>query len=364
MRSVAPTIAPHDRASSSRADRRRSTVISTVMTEELKRLTDEALLEATKRAAERERRSTADLLALLIELERRALPLALGYSSTFIYCTRVLLMSEQAAYKRITAARAARRYPVVLERLADGGLTLSSVRILAPHLTDENVEALLAAARHKSTREVEQLIAAAHPQPDMPATVRALPAAVPSLLEADATLPVADPVAVVAVPPAPASRPVVAPIAPKRYLLKVTVGHETHQKLQRARALLRHAVPDGDIAAILDRALTLLLREVERTKWAAVERPRPSSSASAGNRYVPASVKRAVRARDAGCCAFVGPNGRCGETGFLEFHHVVPFSAGGKTDTDNLELRCRAHNQYEAQTDTVSARRTRRAASW
>jgi hypothetical protein len=325
-------------------------------------MTDEALVEETKRAAERERRSTADLLALLIELERRALPLALGYSSTFTYCTRVLLMSEQAAYKRITAARAARRYPAILELLARGELTLSSVKILAPHLTRENVDALLDAARHKSTREVEQLIAAAHPQPDTPATVRALPVQVPTLLEADAAPPLAGPVAVITASPAPAPRTVVAPIAPTRYLLKVTVGHETHEKLQRARALLRHAVPDGDIAVILDRALSLLLRETERTKWAAVERPRPSRSASPGSRYVPASVKRAVRTRDAGCCAFVGPNGRCGETGFLEFHHVVPFSAGGKTDEGNLELRCRAHNQHESVAVTLASS-TRRATS-
>ena len=332
------------------------------MTQELTHLTNDALVEETKRAAERERRSTADLLALLIELERRALPLALGYSSTFVYCTRALLMSEQAAYKRITAARAAKRYPVILKLLARGKLTLSSVKILAPHLTDENVDALLEAVRHKSTSEVEQLIAAAHPQPDIPSTVRALPAPVPSLLEAEAAPRLAKPVAVVAAP-ALAPKPVVTPIAPKRYLLKVTLGHHTYEKLRRARALLRHSVPDGDIVVILDRALTLLLRDAERTKWAAVERPRPSRSASAGSRYVPASVKRAVRTRDAGCCAFVGPNGRCGETGFLEFHHVVAFSAGGRTDESNLELRCRAHNQHEAVTASSNSS-TRRATSW
>jgi hypothetical protein len=334
------------------------------MREELRRLTDHALVEATKRAAERERRSTADLLALLIELERRALPLALGYSSTFTYCTRALLMSEQAACKRITVARAAKRYPVILEVLTSGELTLSSVKILAPHLTDENVEALLDAARHKSTREVEQLIAAVQPQPDVPATVRALPVPMPALLELEVTPALANPAAVVAAAPAPAPRPVVAPIAPRRYLLKVTVGQETHDKLQRVRALVRHAVPDGDIAVILDRALTLLLREAERTKWAAVERQRPSRTTSVGSRYVSASVKRAVLTRDGGSCAFIGPAGRCGETGFLEFHHVVPFNAGGKTDVGNLELRCRAHNQYEAQAAGLSARPTRRAASW
>lgn len=34
---------------------------------------------------------------------------------------------------------------------------------------------------------------------------------------------------------------------------------------------------------------------------------------------------------------------------FLEYHHVVPFAAGGETSAKNLELRCRGHNQYEAE---------------
>jgi len=64
---------------------------------------------------------------------------------------------------------------------------------------------------------------------------------------------------------------------------------------------------------------------------------------------VPAAVKREVWARDAGRCAFVGVAGRCTERGFLELHHVVPFAEGGATDASNLQLRCRAHNAYEAE---------------
>jgi 5-methylcytosine-specific restriction endonuclease McrA len=326
------------------------------MMTELASMTDEALVAETKRAAETERRSTVELLRLLIEVERRALHLALGYSSMFAYCTRALLLSEQAAYKRITAARAAIRYPAMLQRLAEGAVTLSSVKVLAPHLTDENVDALLDAARHKSTREVEQLIATVYPQPDVPSRLRALPEpkapADAGQLEAPGLL--SQPAEAPAIPatqsclPVHAPRPIVAPLSARRYLLRVTVDQKTHDKLQRARALLRHVVPDGDLGAVLDRALTLLLREAERTKWASAKHPRRPRQASAGDRYVPASVRRAVWSRDEGCCAFVGRDGRCGETGFLEFHHVVPFSVGGRTDEENLELRCRAHNQHEA----------------
>jgi len=336
-------------------------MVSTVMTTNaLHELSDDHLIEATRRAAERERQSTAELLALLIEVERRRLHLALGHSSLFVYCVRVLRLSEQAAYSRITAARAARRYPQLLSILAEGGLTLSSVERLAPHLTDDTAEPLLEAARFKSTREVERLIAGLYPQPDVPASVRALPATSPGDPPAPAPLLLnvttgelgASVKSELAVRRERVSehrpRSALAPLAPKRYYLKLTIGQETHDTLERLRALLRHSVPDGDLAAIVERALTLLLRETERTKCASASKLRQTSEITASGRHVPAAVKRAVWSRDGGRCAFVGSDGRCGEAAFVEFHHVVPFAAGGPTTAENLELRCRAHNAYEA----------------
>jgi len=102
---------------------------------------------------------------------------------------------------------------------------------------------------------------------------------------------------------------------------------------------------------MVSRALTALLTATERTKAGAVSRPRPQSTSRSQSRYIPARVRRAVWQRDQGRCAFLGSDSRCGETGFLEFHHVVPFAAGGPTTTNNLQLRCRAHNAYEAAID-------------
>jgi hypothetical protein len=112
---------------------------------------------------------------------------------------------------------------------------------------------------------------------------------------------------------------------------------------------MRHAIPNGDITEIFDRAITLLLHDVERRRLAAVESPRtPANNAKPAGRHIPASTKREVWARDRGHCAFVGLKGRCAERGFLEFHHVIPFAEGGETSAKNLELRCRAHNAYQA----------------
>jgi hypothetical protein len=145
-----------------------------------------------------------------------------------------------------------------------------------------------------------------------------------------------------------ARRATVAPIAPERYVIKVTVSAETHAKLRRAQDLLRHSLPAGDPAAIVDRALTALIEQLERTRFANVQRPRSAAEAAANTRRVPANVRRLVWERDAGRCAFIGTQGRCTETALLEFHHLVPYAAGGPTSVDNLALRCRAHNAYEA----------------
>jgi len=123
---------------------------------------------------------------------------------------------------------------------------------------------------------------------------------------------------------------VIRPLAPERYKVQFTVSGETFEKLRRAQDLMRHCVPDGDVAAIFDRALTILLEHLDRTKLAAAYDPRTSRGTAPGSRRIPAAVRRQVWTRDEGRCAFAGTHGRCTEHGFLEFHHVVPYAAGGR----------------------------------
>jgi hypothetical protein len=243
--------------------------------------------------------------------------------------------------------------------LANGDLSLTAIAVLAPHLTQDNHDAALNAARHKSKREVERLAAEIHPRPDVPSSVRKLPAPKPAALPAstdappgtaaNAATPTGSPDAPERRPLPSKSAPMVAPLAPERYKIQVTVSRETYEKLRRAQDLLRHTIPSGDPAAILDRALALLVAELERGKLAATDRPnRAPTRRAEQSRNIPAAVKRAVWTRDAGRCAFVGTNGRCRETGFLEFHHVVPYARCGPASIANIELRCAAHNAHEA----------------
>ena len=143
-------------------------------------VSDGQLLADVKRLAADEQRATADLVACLAELDARRLYLGEGCASLFTYCTQVLHLSEHAAYGRIEAARAARRFPVILDLLAAGAVTLTAITLLAPHLTTDNHRDILEAARYKSKREVEHLVAALRPRPAVPASVRKLPSPKPA----------------------------------------------------------------------------------------------------------------------------------------------------------------------------------------
>lgn len=312
------------------------------------RLSDEQLLAEVNTLAARERTATAALIAALAEMDARRLYLREGFSSLFTYCTQALRLSEHAAYGRIEAARAARRFPLVLDRLADGSITLTTITLLAPHLTDENHAGVLQSVRHKCKRDVELLVASLRPRPPLPTTIRKLPEAkapVPS--QSGLTCVAAEEPALARASATPRRPAVIAPLAPESFRIQFTISREVHDKLRRVQDLLRHVVPSGDPAIVFDRAITLLLAQLEKTR-SATPPPRCVRRTAPASRHVPAQVKRQVWKRDHGQCAFVGTQGRCTARGHLEYHHVVPFATGGATTVENLELRCRAHNQFEA----------------
>jgi hypothetical protein len=138
-------------------------------------LSDAALAAELRRLARCERDATTALVVHLAEFDARRLYRGAGYESMFTYCTGALRLSEGGAYNRIEVARATRRFPALLERMRSGELTLATARLLAPHLDDANQEDVLCAAAGKSKSEVEEMIAALAPRPDVPSSVRKRP---------------------------------------------------------------------------------------------------------------------------------------------------------------------------------------------
>jgi len=323
-------------------------------------LSDDDLLRCFGSAVSSDNRNNEELLRLIDAVGRRRLWAELAHSSMFDFCVKRFHMSEAVAGKRIGVARLARHFPVIFEMIGRGDVHLSAVLALKTVLTEENHERVLAEAKHKTLREVEALRAKVAPRPDVPSRVRALarPRENPMAMTAGAvaeTLPVLGPTPP-SVPstPRPSKRaPDPEPLAPRRYKLEVTIGEETQAKLSQLQDLLAHTVPNGDPAVIVERALDVLLEQTLKTKAAVTERPRKRSGKTKGRqRRVPAALRRAVWKRDGGCCAFVATDGRrCDETRCLEFAHLEPWAKGGEHSVDNIALRCRGHNHYEAVRD-------------
>ena len=201
-------------------------------------LTNEALLEETGRLASRERRSTAQLIAAIAEIDARRLYLAEGCSSMWAYCTQVLMLSEHATYHRITAARLSRRFPIILERLADGSLTLSNLKQIGPYITADSCEALLDAVAFKSKREVEAVVSALRPQ----------------LATGNV------------------------------YRLQLAISRQAWEQLRRVQDLLQHSIHDGDPSRIFERAIAVLLTEVEKHKLGKTDRVRRKTRRHSGAR--------------------------------------------------------------------------------
>jgi hypothetical protein len=408
--------------------------------ERLRKLTDEALLVGLSGALRSNRGWTALVLAHLAEVEERRLHLLAACSSMFEYCTSRLGMSEDEACRRIDVARLARRYPALYARLASGLISLSVAALLKPHLTDANHAALIGAVSEKTVRQAREVLAAWFPQPDVPASIRKLPerrtlvsgsctdegvavpvarTAVPTTsglsarqsgqaissertasgestaaatmvqpvlaLAVVATLPSPTPSALPGAPPATSRRaPSIKPLSAKRYAITFTANAELKRKLELATDLLRHAVPSGDIATIVSRALDLLLEETVRRRSAKTTRPRagaPASSPSAQvpaiesttlepsgaavvsaandavppeppgeSRHIPSAIRRAVLERDGLRCTWQGPDGvRCQSRAWLEHDHAHPRGQGGPHDTTNIRIYCRPHNQLSAE---------------
>jgi len=399
-------------------------------THELKTIPDDELLRRLALLLRQSRRTEADLVAHIGEVDARRLYAREASPSMFAYCTEVLRLSEAEAYLRIAAARASREHPVLLEMLGDGRLHLTAVVKLAPHLSLENRESLLARGIHKSKREIEELIAGLAPRPDVPAVMRKLPerrgqvnptaeprpdavAGLPLEPGTDGAARLSNgaggdrvelrPDAVAEGNPELRLNPAVGPavpghgrpavvelLAPARYKIQFTASAELHDKLERLRALMRSSVPDGDLAALIEQAVTEKLERLESRRFGGTKAlkqslgghnfrasgvgdapatRRGSVSTDSGSqvtsvrcplargnspatRHIPAAVRRAVYERDRGQCRYVDGQGRrCTARGGLEFHHRHPWGHGGDHSVANIALVCLAHNNYLAELD-------------
>jgi hypothetical protein len=375
-------------------------------------LKNSELLAELSELVQRSHAITAEELAHLAELEDRMLHLELGFPSLFAYCVEALGMSEGAAGRRVAAARVCRRFPEAFEWVARGELHLSALCALSPHLKSENAGELFEACRRTTRRQIEELLAARFPRPDVREQIRRLPVRAHAAEDVDVE--------------APRQREI-EPLSVDRFGVHFTADAELRELIAQARALASHRLPKRDLSSLMKLVLETFVQHEEKRRFAVGRKPRavPGDAKPAGapatqlardslptgisstppgeasalptgtpsarlggasalpagisptppdeasavpapptrkvtrsarfwraskrSRYISARVTRSVYLRDQGQCSFVSADGRrCGARAFLQLDHIEPWAALGAPVAENIRILCRGHNLLHA----------------
>ncbi|MEK7234369.1 MAG: hypothetical protein AAB268_11175 [Elusimicrobiota bacterium] len=331
------------------------------MAQRCRRMKDVDLIAELKFLVDREKRNLAGLLIHLAQYDLRRLCRDEGYPSLFAYCVKSLGYDENTAYRMITAGKVIMHYPAACSLVACGDLTLTAILVLSPVLTDENQERLLKAAKGKSRRDLETLVAGIAPHPGRPDFIEPYQIAPEAGMKSTGAAP--------AVLESTGAREwqAVIPISLNRVRIGFDAAVAVLQLLDRAKQVLSHKYPDGKIEDILRDALEFLLERKDPQRKFALKSGEPRRISETpdemqpleprflrtwkAGRYIPASVKRAVWQRDDGRCVFRFEEGNiCGSKEGLEFDHVRPFAKGGRSESPrNVRLLCRMHNRMAAE---------------
>ncbi|WP_413294298.1 HNH endonuclease [Bdellovibrio sp. HCB185ZH] len=345
------------------------------------------LIGRLEKLAQSERKLTHVILCHINEMETRGLYAELGFDSMFRYMTSHLKYSEDAAYRRLSAARLLKKSPEIAERLEDGRLTLTQLTQVQSALRqgvkrtgiDEIsasgiVPQILEKIEHKSSFETKKTLADEFNLPT--ATIETL-----------------------------------TPQRDDSVRLEITLTTEQLKTLETARDLMSHILPDRSWAELLtmlaEKQIQKILgkdisvgknkgleikknittkgakliasdknsmketyadslyknvnndehkndKEIKNEKIHAIKTKSTNTTQSflvARKRgHIKVTSKRTLLISAGYCCEYKHPTSgvKCGSKFQLQFDHIQPVALGGGDGSHNLRVLCRTHNLAEA----------------
>ena len=367
--------------------------------ETLEGLSTEELDRSVDKLVRDEKRSVALVIMHIAEMSRRKGHLERGYKNLFDYCTRRLNLSEGSVARRIQVSNVVRRFPQILAVLAENRMSLTVAGLLAPVLTDTNVDKLLSDCAGMSSREVEEYLVALRPKPVFKSSIRKAPsppATTPMLQAAPDPAPSAP-------WPAPRVSPIILePAKPEIFNFRFAANRSFKEKFERLAEVLGVPNPLHHMAEIMEQAMDIALdkRDLKRKHARRLARkgssgglpstgaaeetgaaPKPDLSQhcealrqpgmgasatseallpmakesrarkiSTKNRYLSSQVRERVHERADYQCEYRGPDGtRCRSRTGLEIEHLLPFALYRSHDEKHLRLYCGPHNRLAAE---------------
>ena len=348
----------------------------------LKTLSNTAVDESALALVLSEKQDTARIIAHIAEISERDYHLELGYRSLFQYCVERLNLGEGTVYRRIQVALVCRKFPQILEALFDGRLHLTGASLIAPHLTEENVEDLIIKAQGKTKREIEKLVVLLAPKKEFKSSIRHLAGSDVLISDLNTGEEKAEVVTTTETKsedkPPPRSlghnaRDVMEAATEGRDNFRFSAGAEFTKKLKRLAEVLGIVNPHRHLEEIIDHAIEIALEkkaperklarrrkresrkqipcpgDVKKEKSEPEKGEETSADSPVVSRYVPAEVRERVLEKSNYQCEYRSPDGtRCTCRTDLEVEHMKPFAVYHTHDEKYLRVFCRPHNLFVA----------------
>ena len=325
----------------------------------LERLSRDELVQSAEKLVLAENATIAKLIAHLAEMSARKTALALGYKSLYAYCITHLNLSEGAVPARIHVANVSRRFPQLLVALAESRVSLTVAALLAPHLTEDNVDELISDRAGMTRRQTEEYVVALKPKPVFEPSIRKR-ASQPEHVEpslntpSPSRLPVETP---------KSSPPILQPARPEVYNFRFSANRDFKDKFERLAEVVGVENAQKNMAEILEKALDIALEKKDPKKKLERRRKKQQRDAAAPSRsnemspdqpatsrYVASEVSERIHERGAYQCVFRGPDGtRCTARAGLQIDHTDPFGIFHSNNESILRILCPAHNRLEAE---------------
>jgi 5-methylcytosine-specific restriction endonuclease McrA len=266
-------------------------------------LSDHSLLQKTLTLAKEERAILSNVLWHLYEIDQRKLYCEEKCGSLYEYCVKVLKYSEGQASRRVTAARLLKTSPEIQVPIQKGEINLTQLGMINSHVQGMEID---------SPGEKKKIIA------ELVGEVKGLSTRETDKVLRDKT-----------------------DQKPQKVNLKLE--QSSIDKLNEVRALKAHVVNN------MDDLIEMMSAEVMK-QWSPSFVTRKTKAALGKTRYIAVKVREEVRRRDKGRCT------NCGSTYGIQFDHIHPFSQGGKTTAENLQLLCRNCNQRKGERNNSFSR--------
>ena len=235
-------------------------------------------------------------------------------------------------------------------------------RILAPHLTEDNIEMLISDCAGMRRRETEEYLVALKPKPVFEPSIRKRPVRAESS-RPTSTPPPSPPSTPPPADPPKSSPPILQPATPELYNFRFSATRDFKDKFERLAEVVGVDNAQKNMAEILEKALDIALdkkdpkKKLERRRKRQEAASEPSRSERDGekderaeSRYVASEVSERVHERDGYQCLYFAPDGtRCTSRVGLHLDHRSPFGIFHNNGEQVLRLLCPAHNLLMAE---------------